>query len=152
MAGPSDFDRNGQSRVSVNQTMHAGFGIRDIPAMHTCSYGGLPSWLLPLGLAAMGYAYGSVKADLPGAGAGVVIALMNERTIRAQHLWHAVNDRPWVTILYATTLVTACAGLAWLRLDFKYKLFGWTAPALPGLWYFSEMIYLGGKILTYAGP
>ena len=104
-------------------------------------------WPVPALLAALGHLYAWPKAYMRGTGPGLDIALMNERTARAQRLWHMVDAWPAVLVLYGVLLV----GAALLMRKWHQRLWvsavTWIVLAIPGLWYFLKIAYLGGKVL-----
>jgi len=108
----------------------------------------LVAWALPLLIVLVGHSFARLKANMSDAGPGFHIAYMTERTLRAQRLWHYVNERSWLFVLYGLLLVTVLAALILSSVPSPYRWLCWSALVLPGLWYFREATYLGGKILA----
>jgi hypothetical protein len=104
-------------------------------------------WISPNAFAILGQCYGWQKANFPGNGPGLHIA-WNDRTGVAVCLAHFVAERLWVFGLYGALLLITCFVLRSRRVRFPYRLIAWILLSAPGFWYFYEMAYLGGKILS----
>lgn len=105
--------------------------------------------IFPLWLVYAGDRLGRLTADLPGTGPGLYIALMNERTLRAQGLWHFVDAHRWLIPLYAMLMAITLGVLSTSRLPRLYRWLWWGIAAMPGCWYFRETSYLGLKVLSF---
>lgn len=111
----------------------------------TWSIGEVILWVLPAPIAAWGHVYASSKAGLPPA----AYIMWNERTARANFVWTFVDDWTSVLWLYALLLLAVFALFRILRVRLWVRLMVAVALAVPGLWYFGETAYLGGKFLNY---
>jgi hypothetical protein len=120
------------------------FLTRPIPAVAGEAF----AWVLPVLFALAGYVVALPKATLPASGPGVYIALMNERTLRAQRLWEYLHERTWLFGLYAAISGAVLVMLIVFGVPPRWRWLCWLLVALPGCWHFREMIYLGGKILA----
>jgi len=106
-------------------------------------------WHAPLLLALVGHIYAYPKADLGSTGPGFHIALMNDETIRAQLIWHRLAEHYWLFILYGAILVGSFITLRIVHIHGLFRFIIFVPLAVPGLWYFKIMAYLGGKLLKY---
>ncbi len=108
----------------------------------------LVAWALPLLLVVLGHSFARTKANMSDSGPGFHIALMTDRTLHAQQLWHYVNERPWLFILYGGLLAIVLSTLILSSVPTPYRWLCWVVVTLPGLWYFQETAYLGAKVLS----
>ena len=105
-------------------------------------------WLAPLFLALMGHLYAFPKAGLAGVGPGFHIALMNERTVRAQAMWHVLAESWWLFVLYGVLLLGTHVALRIRKVPLWIRGPVLVVMAVPGVWYSGEAGYLGGKLLS----
>ena len=103
-------------------------------------------WAFPAACALFGHNYGGLKARLPGAGPGLHI-MWNDETETAVGHWRYFADNLWLFGAYGVVLLATGIILRSLGLRLRTRLLVWAIMALPGLFYFREMAYLGGKIL-----
>jgi hypothetical protein len=80
-------------------------------------------------------------------GPGLHIALVNDRTIRAQKLCVMLSQHWWIFVLYGILLVAAFGILRMKRVHVAVRAVVLLVMATPGLWYFVQASYLGGKLL-----
>jgi len=106
-------------------------------------------WVLPSLLAGIGHMYAAPKAGMTGVGPGIHIALMNDRTLATQRLWHLVNSLPCPFILYGCGLTLVLLLLRSMRVRTLWRTVAGISLAVPGFWYFLEASFLGGKIITF---
>ena len=92
--------------------------------------------------------FATTKAHMSGGGPGLHIALMNDRTVRAQYLWHTVEPSRWLFVAYAVFSLAAWSLLSLVHVSPTIRLMLLLVISLPALWYSREMLYLGGKLLS----
>ena len=106
-------------------------------------------WLIPLILALIAHTWASGKAYLNSTGPGFFIAFMDNRTIYLQRLWHIVEQNYWLFTLYGLLLIVLFATLQIKQAKIWIKATTFCLFAIPGVWYFENMSYLGGKLLMF---
>ena len=104
-------------------------------------------WPTPVLLSLMGHIYAFPKAGLGGTGPGWHIALLNDRTILSQHVWHVLSRHCWLFIANALVLIGIFVLLRIRHVPFWVRVLIFLVMAMPGFWYSWEMAYLGGKLL-----
>ena len=104
-------------------------------------------WPVPVLLALMGHTYALPKANIRGVGPGMHIALMNDRTVRAQYMWHILAQHYWLFILYGVALVGTFIMLRVKHISLGVRIIVFVLMSIPGFWYCWEASYLGGKLL-----
>jgi hypothetical protein len=105
-------------------------------------------WPLPAIAAWGAHLYAFPKAHMSDAGPGFYIALMNQKTIKAQHAWHFVDSLFHPFLLYGLFLFAIYLLFRGRRICLSYRIIGFVILALPGFWYFSIASCLGGKIMA----
>jgi len=101
-------------------------------------------WPAPLVLALMGHLAAWPKFMLQGN-----FLLMNAQTERVLRLWWFVSEHTlWLFVGYASVLVAVFLILRVLRSAGWIIAIVFVLLALPGFWYFMEMSYLWGKLIT----
>jgi hypothetical protein len=106
-------------------------------------------WLLPAAVAGLSHLFAWPKAGLSGSGPGMHIALMNERTIFAQKAWRFVDSLPYPFVAYAVLLFAVFVVLRVKHVGGLYRAAAFILLAVPGLWYFRQAVYLGGKFINW---